>query len=203
MQNSSMSENIAGEITTLFPPFELFNINFRKGSILFKEIISGLGEILPLDNILYYEVPYIVDFLLENIENPDSVVLLFSLKNKLNLLTQNDEYIFDLDKNTKNEIFNIRKLLNEQHFWSEKVNELRQYIEDGNPFLYTVLDIVREENIKDFADNVVELTKLGNETLICEAIYTLKKLGMLNLVDKSAIKIENQNLRAIAEQHFA
>jgi len=82
MQKSSMSENIAGEIVSLIPPFELFNINFEQGTLLFNEIINGLGEILHLGNFLYYEVPYIADFLLENTDKKESIILLFNLKNK-------------------------------------------------------------------------------------------------------------------------
>ena len=201
MSDSGMSENIAGEIVNLISTVELLETDFYKGAILFNNLINGLGEILPLNNIFYYEVYDAATLLLEN-NSSESALILVNLKNKISDLTENDEYIFDLDKNTKNEIFEIKKLLlsKPQDFWTEKIQMIKPFIKDESPFLETALEIVKKEKLENCTDNILQLVHSNNETVICEAIETLKELGKTGLVDKTKLNIKNENIKAIVEQ---
>lgn len=203
MQNSGMSENIAGEIATLISPLELFSEDFMQGALLFNQIINGLGEILPLENIFFYDIYDVANFLISD-NSPYSALLLFNLKYKSDIFTQNDEYIFDLDKNIKNEIFEIKNLLfsKDKTFWAAKKALLKSLFEETNPFLSALLNVVQEENFVEFVPEIKNLLETKNETLICELVSTLKSLGALSGIDKNTVIINNENLKAIFNQMF-
>ena len=202
MENSAMSENIAGEITALISPYEFINTDFNNGILLINNLINGLGEILPLENIFNYEIYEITDFLLNNAQKPEAALILYNIKNKFDTLTQNDEYIFDLDKDTKNEILEIKKLLFSQNnaFWDREKSLIKSLIKELNPLLHTVFEVIKNNEFKDFIYDLKELTTSENETIKYEALITIKTLGGLHTIDKSKIKFENINLEAAFEQ---
>lgn len=201
MCSSGMSENIAGEIVNLVSSVELLEKDFDKGALLFNNLINGLGEILPLNNIFYYEIFDVINLLIKN-NSSKAALLLLNLKNKFIDLTENEEYIFDLDKNTKNEIFKIKNFLlsKPQDFWAEKRNILKPFIKENCLFTHTAFEIIKKENLKNYTSEILNLTHSNNETLICEAIDVLKALGEGNKIDKSVLNLKNENIKAIVEQ---
>ena len=204
MKKSTMSENIAGEVVSLISPLELLKKDFGRGVLVFNNLINGLGEILPLENIFYYEIYDVIQFLFSNIDKSESVLLLFNLKNKFDILTQNDEYTFDLDKNTKNEVQEIKSILfsKDENFWNNIKPKLKEFISPENIYISTVLEIIKSEKISDFTQDIISVVYSENETLICEAAATMKELGLLNKIDKSKVDIKNPHLKAIFEQLF-
>ena len=204
MGHSSIKENIAGEVASLYPPSELIKSDLQKGLMLFNHLINGLGEILPLENIFFYEIYDTLKFLLKASQSPEITAVLCNTKHKFGLLTENDEYIFDLDKNTKNEVFEIKNLIfsKSEEFWQSQKQLLKPLIKEENPFLETVLDIIKEEKSPDFTDELLKLINTKNETLLCEVASTLKEIGQIDKIDKSNIHFENKNLQAIFEQLF-
>ena len=204
MEKSNMPENIAGEIVNLVSPMELLKNDFENGASLFNNLINGLGEILPLENIFYYEIYDGLNFLAENISLPEAVLLIYNSKIKFDILTENDEYIFDLDKNTKNEIFEIKNFLSSQKVKAEEKKELlKDFITEDSPYLSTILGIIKEEKIKDFTDNICLLTKSSNETVICESVSALAETGELNRINKDSLNIKNKNIKAIIDRIFS
>ena len=113
-------------------------------------------------------------------------------KEKFDTLTENDEYLFDEDKNTKSEIQDIKKLLK-----NTNTNELKQYINselsEDSPFVYTALD---------FADDTLtirELLKSNNQTVILKTAETLKRLGSFdeNARTIALLKVTDINIKSI------
>ena len=108
MKKSSLSENIASEILYLIPIEELLQKDFDTAILVLCNIINAIPEILPLSVVCDYELFNIF----ENIKlTSSSAVLLSIAKDKFAEMTLNDEYLFDADKNTKDEIHAINKLL--------------------------------------------------------------------------------------------
>ena len=204
MENSGMAENIAGEIAEMISPYELLKTDFSKGTILFNNILNGLGEILPLDNIFYYEIYEICKFLLNANDTPQKALLLLNMKLKFDTFTQNEEYIFDLDKNTKNEIFEVKNLLfsENSNFWNIQKSNIKPLIKAEEPLLSTALEIIKEEKISELVPEILALINAGNETVVCEAAAVLKDLGELGKIDKTKICLKNENLKAIFENMF-
>ncbi len=192
MKNSTMAENIAGYIPYLVDLSELISSNYIDGMLVLNNIINGLGEILGLYEVLNYELFNVFEYLLTRPADSISAVVLLNAEDKFNTFTENDEYLFDEDKNTKDEIKDIKKLLNGINKKDLKgliVNELRE----DSPFVYTALDYT------DNVDAVRELLRCGNQTLILKTAEILKKLNSLDNTAKTValLKITDENIKSI------
>ena len=192
MKNSTMAENIAGEIPYLENIFEILKTDFQDGLLIINYIINGLGEILPLTTIFDFELFEVFEQLLHKQDDSRVAVVLLNAKEKIETLTENDEYLYDEDKNTKNEIFDIKKLLG-----GARKKELEKLVnvelKEESPFVYTALD---------FATDVLtirELLKSNNQTLILKTAEILKSLGNFDETARTValLKVTDINIKSI------
>jgi hypothetical protein len=181
MKTSSLSENIAGAIPYLEP---ILNLPYDDALLVVNNIINGLGEILGLSCVFDFEL---YDVLESFIKKPCAVVLLNAI-NKFEILTENDEYLFDEDKDTQNEVRDIAHLL-------RKVNKKELQVElcEDSPFIYTALEFTTD------VCAVKELLKSNNQTLILKAVEVLKSLGSLDETAKTVAlcKVADDNIKSI------
>ena len=118
--------------------------------------------------------------------------VLKNAKEKFETLTENDEYLFDEDKNTKNEIFDIKKLLN-----NVRKKDLEIYINEelreDSPFVYTALDFATDTLA------IRELLKSNNQTIILKTAEILKSLGNFDETARTValLKVTDINIKAI------
>ena len=192
MKDSAMSENIAGEIPYLEDIFSLMSENFQDALLMLNYIINALGEILPLAVVLDFELFEVFEQLINKSEDSKVAVVLINAKEKFETLTENDEYIFDEDKETKNEIFDIKKLL-ESLNKKELEKSLNEELKENSPFVFTALD---------FSTDVLairELLKSNNQTVILKTVEVLKKLGYLDENTKTIalLKVTDINIKSI------
>ncbi len=192
MKNSTMAENIAGEIPYLVPLYELIKSDYENALLAIIYITNALGEILPLSVVFDFELFEVFEDLINNHEDSKMAITLLNAKGKFETLTENDEYLFDEDKNTKNEIFDIKKLLN-----SAKKKDLEKYVNDelreDSPFVYTALDFATDELA------IRELLKSDNQTLILKTAEVLKSLGNFDETARTValLKVTDINIKAI------
>ena len=192
MKNSTMVENIAGEIPYLVPLYELIKSDYENALLAIIYITNALGEILPLSVVFDFELFEVFEGLINNHEDSKMAITLLNAKGKFETLTENDEYLFDEDKNTKNEIFDIKKLLN-----SAKKKDLEKYVNDelreDSPFVYTALDFATDELA------IRELLKSNNQTLILKTAEVLKSLGNFDETARTValLKVTDINIKAI------
>lgn len=174
MKKSSLSENIASEILYLIPIEELLEKDFDTAILVLCHIINAIPEILPPSTVCDYGLYDIF----ERIPlTSSSAVLLRLAKDKFEELTSNDEYLFDSDKNTKDEVKAIYELLKK---YNNKKLESLLYDElyEGSDFVFFALDFVNEiEELEALLDS-------ENNTLILKVLTLLK--------DKSALKLEHK-----------
>lgn len=193
MQNSSMAENIAGEIPYLVDILTLMAENLTEGLCVLNNIINGLGEILPLSCVFDYNLYEIFEKLItEAKENSQITTVLINAREKFNILTENDEYLFDEDKNTKNEVIDIKNLLNKSILQTELVdNELIE----TSQFVYTALDYTKN------AKAVFELLSSKNQTLVLKSAEVLKSLSAWDekARTKAFSNISDTNIKSIIE----
>lgn len=192
MKDSAMSENIAGEIPYLEDIFSLMSENFQDALLMLNYIINALGEILPLAVVLDFELFEVFEQLINKSEDSKVAVVLINAREKFETLTENDEYIFDEDKETKNEIFDIKKLL-ESLNKKELEKLLNEELKENSPFVFTALD---------FSTDVLairELLKSNNQTVILKTVEVLKKLGYLDENTKTIalLKVTDINIKSI------
>lgn len=192
MKNSAMSENIAGEIPYLITLFDLLETNYEDGLLVINNITNALGEILPLSVIFDFELFEVYEKLINNYNDSKSAIVVLNAQEKFNTLTENDEYLFDEDKNTQNEVQDIKKLLNNinQKDLKELINN---ELNENSPFVYTALDFATDLNI------IRELLKSNNQTIILKTAEVLKKLGNLDETAKTValLKVTDLNIKSI------
>lgn len=214
MENSSMSENIAGEIPYIQSLMELLETYEDKSLVLLciDNILSGLGEILPLNQIFCFELFEVLSHLIESNKqekNSQTSVILLKALAKFETLTENDEYTFDEDKNTKQEISEIYNLLKNQqeYFWNAQKNLIKHELTEENTPAYRIINALRiigEYKLSHAQEEIKNLLKSKNEILLCEAVHALKQTGSLDGIDRDAIleKITDKNKKALIQSLF-
>lgn len=209
METSSMSENIAGEIPYLESLMTLIQTKKEPAMLCLENILAGLGEILPLNQLFNFEMYDVLSFLISDNQqhkNSQAAVVLLSALSKFETLANNDEYTFDEDKSIKQEVADIYNLLKKQqeYFWNAQKKIAIQELKSTPARISSALQMICEFKIKDAADEVKELLNSDNEVVICEALGTLKQIDALDGIDKNEIlsKIKDENQKALIESLF-
>ncbi len=192
MKNSSMAENIAGEIPYLDSIFNILDENFENGLLIVDCIINGLGEILGLSQVFDFELFEVLEYIEKKYEDSRAAVVLLNAREKFETLTENDEYLFDEDKNTKNEINDIKKLLLNVDK-KDLLAKVNAELKEESPFVFTALE---------FASDLMairELLKCNNQTIILKTVEVLKNLNNLDDTAKTValLKITDENIKSI------
>lgn len=189
-KNSGMSENICAEAVYLKPLSQIFEDDFDNALYVLNQIINGLGEIISLSCVIDFEIYQIFDYLINCEKNSKINIVLYNAKEKFNILTENDEYLFDESKEVKSEVFEIKKLLSSIDIPPESFDN---EIDEGSDFVFTALDFTFNYNL------VRNLLKSKNPTVIFKAVETLKRLNNLTGNDKKlAIEnVDNENIKSI------
>lgn len=212
MKSSRMPENLAGEIPFLVSLASMLHSENKKNVLIAVEnIISGLGEILPLSQVFQFELYDILNELI-NINKEEnhykskiSQILLKSLL-KFQMICKNDEYIFDEDKNTKQELMATLELLEKQTdaFWYDQKKSILKELTHCNHRVLSALEVIKDLKLKEASSEIKNLLNSENEIVICEVISTLKEIDELNTVNKSEVlgKLKSDNIKAIVENYW-
>lgn len=191
-KNSSMSENIAGEIPYLINLFDLYEKDTTGCLYIVNLIINGLGEILGLAQVFDFRLYEFFEMLIKSEKNSQIASVLLNAIDKFETLTENDEYLFDETKDTKQEILDIKSLLK-----TIDVGELYCLIDNelraDSLFVYTALEFTENEEL------VRNLISCENPTLILRALEVLKQMDILTEADKNKalVNINDTNIKNI------
>ena len=192
MKKSSLSENIASEIPYLVSMEDL--IKTDDGILVLCNIVNAIPEIISSSAVLDYDLFGIFEELYLNNLTSASAVLLRLAQDKFAELAGNDEYLYECDKNTKDEIFAINQLLVGIDSFKLK-NLLYDELYDGSDFVFFAVDYVDEpEELETLLDS-------SNPTLILKVLSRLKDKDELTEAHKElALKnIKNDELKQIIE----
>lgn len=206
VENSKNNPFIATIISYLFDYNSFFEIKnaLDENQLLkiFNVFYENMPEIINLESLISYNF---LDFIktLEKIKNQYSTNLLFLTSKKFDEFSD-DIYTFDMDKNTKNELFNIKKYLNNLVFdFSSLKNELN--FKDDKQRFQIALEVIEKNNFNEFDEtlaNFVNNNSVENElvALIC-ALF--KKKDRLSFINKDNIeKIEDKNIKELILSYF-
>lgn len=193
MKSSTLSENIASEIPYLISLEKLMEQNCESGILVLCNIVNAIPEIIPPTAVLDYNLYNIFEYLLKNL-NSASALLLRLAKDKFAELCSNEEYLFDCDKNTKDEVQEVNKLLSSV---SEKKLESLFYDElyDESDFVFFAVDYVNEvEELETLLDS-------ANQTLVLKVLTLLKEKQALTSNHRNIAlnNISNDDIRRIIE----
>ena len=183
MKKSSLSENIASEIPYLISFNELLETDYENGLLVLANIVNSIPEIVSLSSVCSFDLKNAFGYIISKPLDSTSAVVLRMAKEKFEEIASNDEYLFDCDKNTKDEIKSIHNLLH-----SLNASKLNSYLYDE---LYEESDFVFFA--LDFVDEIEELETLlecNNQTLILKVLTILKEKRLLNSKHKE-IALQN------------
>ena len=194
MKKSTLSENIASEIPYLISIDELINQDLDSGVLVLSHIVNAIPEIIPPSAVIDYNLYNIFEKLyLENLTST-SAILLRLAKEKFAELTANEEYLFDCDKNTKEEVFAINAFLNGVN--KQKLDSLLyEELYDGSDFVFFAVDFVDElEELEALLDS-------SNQTLILKVLTLLKEKEALNDTHKEVAmnNITSNDIREVVK----
>ena len=194
IKSSNLSENIAGELLYLVDLFELLNTNKADGLFVLNNIINGLGEILGVSQTLDYQLYDVFDYLLNNTLTPETAVVLINAKDKFETLTENDEYLFDETKDVKQEIYDIKNLLNSAKLQNIN-NSINEQLTENSLFVFTAIEL--SSNI----EKIKQLLNSKNQTLVLKALEKLKELNSLTTENKETAlsHISDENIKNIIQ----
>ena len=168
MKKSTLSENIASEIPYLISLEELLKKDLDSGILVLSHIVNAIPEIIPPSAVIDYNLYNIFEDLYLGNLTSTSAILLRLAKDKFAELTSNEEYLFDSDKNTKDEVLAVNSLLN--GIKKQKLDSLLyEELYDGSDFVLFAVD---------FVDEIGELETLldsTNPTLILKVLTLLKE----------------------------
>ena len=194
MKKSSLSENIAAEIPYLISIEELIDKDFDNGMLVLCNIVNAMPEIIPLSAVFEYNMFELFENLYCSNLTGTSALLLMMAKKKFETLIENEEYLFDCDRNTKEEVQTIGELLAGVN--TGRLNSLLyEELYDESDFVFFAID---------FVDEIAELEALlesKNQTLILKILTLMKEKGILTPKHKeSALQnITNQDIKRIVE----
>ncbi len=207
MKESKMPENIAGQVPYMESLINLLNSEYKEDALLVIEnIILGLGEILPLSEIFQFEIFEVLNKLI-SCQNENSIQIakiLLNAYSKFKLFCENQEYIFDENKDTKYEINSVYKLLKNQseEFWHKQKQLLINGLKDSNENkILSILPVIADYKLSMAIEPLKSLLDSNNEIILCEVLNTLKTLNALDDIDTSVYseKCKNPNIKAIIE----
>ncbi|GBF23440.1 PBS lyase HEAT domain protein repeat-containing protein [Candidatus Gastranaerophilus sp. (ex Termes propinquus)] len=211
MRTCAFAPNAAASILSLKSLFEIVEEGQEGVAVeIFDNLLSAYPEILSVSTVADFEVFDFIKYLANS--SPEGTASSKSLKDriilkakiKFELLSQNDIYTFDLDKNTKALIAEIYSFLNTLK--TDCKNALENELLQNEMRAQEALDVILELNLSEFAQNIAELTKSAEitQSMLCECVKTLKHLGKIDLVDKNQIttNAKDENILALLGSYF-
>ena len=173
MKNTSLSENIAAEIPYLISLNELLETDYENGLLVLANIINAVPDIIPLTSVCSYDLRKAIEYIISKPLESSSAVVLRMAKDKFSEFVSNEEYLYDTDKNTKDEVKSINEML--QKLNSSKLDSLLyDELYDESDFVFFALDYANEP------EELETLLESENQTLVLKVITLLKEKGLLN-----------------------
>ena len=193
MQNSSIPEYIGLEINSLKPFTETLDNEFAEQTALaICHILRVLGEVIPLTSVFELNLREIFEKLKNSSNESFASVVLRLAKDLFDEFAKNDEYLFDLDKNTKDEVLSIDSFLSK--IPNEKLNSgiLEEAFEES-PFVEFIINYINDK------ETLLSLLEGSNQTIILSAVERLKDLGCLDdTIKQQALQtITNEDIKSI------
>ncbi len=195
MKNSAMAENIASEIPFLTPLISLLNTEYNEDAILaFCYILNGLVELIPISQIIDYEFYNMIDTMIKASPSGPIAIALQMAKEKFNLFVENEEYLFDEDKNTKNEVNDINILLNSINM-NKYTSFVYEELYEESDFIYFAMELIKDK------DSIASLLSGQNQTVILKAMTILKSMNCLTEEYKleGLANITDENIKYVAQ----
>ena len=194
MKKSSLSENIALEIPYLVDIEALLEKNFDKAVLVLCNIVNAIPEIISPSAVVDYNLYNVFEDFYYNNLTSSSALLLRMAKEKFTSFEENEEYLFDCDKNTKDEVSKINKF-----FKGVNINKLNSLLYDelyeDSDFVFFAVDYVND------AEELETLLDSSNQTLLLKVLTILKEKQLLKQAhkDEALKQVTSSDIKEIIE----
>lgn len=191
-KTSSMPENIACELLYLTDWSALFEINKQDALFILNSVINGLGEILPLSVVFDFQLYNIFEMLLKESENSKLAAVLCNAGEKFNTLTGNDAYLFDQTNDIRQEVYDIKQLLDCINI-TKLSGLLDEELTSDSLFVYTALEFTKNKT------KARELLSSSNPAIVLKSLEILKQSDEITYSDRqTALKsVDDEKLKNI------
>ena len=166
-------------------------------------IIDEYPEDIALDSVMYWDI---LEFLklIETFDNQFAKNILLLANDKFGEFSTNDIYLFDLDKNTKEEVKKISNYLNSINIsFDEVVDNLDC---SSTKQIDCVLEVIKRFKISSLAQKTADLfnqNKLNLEQM-AHCAEVLKEINAVDLIDRAVVEsVENENIKALIESYLS
>ncbi len=192
MKSSSMAENMAGDVLYLSDLFNLYNSNKTNALFVANTVINGLGEILGLAQVFDFRLYEFFEMLANEALNSEISTVFINAIDKFETLTENDEYLFDESKETKQEVLDIKNFLKSVDL-ANMYELLDSELKEDSLFVFTALDFTENEQ------SVRELLNSKNTPVVLKSLEILKQLDSITQEDKNIAyeSVSDENIRNI------
>ena len=155
-------------------------------------IINGLGEILGLAQVFDFQLYEFLETVMKSPKTSASAAVLLNAADKFETLTENDEYLFDETKETKQEIQDIKKLLSGIDM-SVLYGLVDEELNEKSEFVFTALDFTENE------ESMRMLLKSSNPAVVIKALEVLKQFESLTPDDKTTAlnSVSDENIKNV------
>lgn len=199
--NSPFATNIITNIMDFCDINHLKNIlNEETLNKIFQLIIEEYPEDIPLDTCYYWNL---IDYikLIYSFDNQFSKNILLMAKIKFDEFSKNDVYIFDFDKNIKEEIKNISQYLNSLNI---KIENLSDELKKDKFHFDTALNIIKELKLNEYSSYLAQLINENQNDYekIAKLSETLKEINEAKLINIEIIEnIKDENIKALIKSY--
>lgn len=193
MKKSMIPEYIALEINALKPFAELIDTDLENTALALCHLLSALGEVIALDTIFELDLKNVLERFSVSKNSAAAIVIKLAME-LFSEFSTNDEYLFDLDKNTKDEVYAINESLSKISLVQLENDILEEAYEESS-FIEFVIKFVNSEEV------LISLLDGKNQTVVLSALERLKTLDLLNdeYKQKALLAISSENIKSIIE----
>lgn len=181
--------------------------DFKHFNLLLSNLLDGIPDYIVMSEFVAVEIFSALNILKEKEMTLEAAVNFLKAKIKFKVYKENEAYLLDLDKNTKQKVLEIAEFFDkfDNKFYGEIFEILAENFSD-NEFAFDILDIFEQENLSSFADIISQsMSSFTSTPLICRSCEVLKHFGKLNLVDpaETIVLAQGEQARALIQSYFS
>ena len=183
------------------------NFDFKYFNLLLSNLLDGIPDYTTLNEFLALEVLSALNILKNRDITFVGAINFLKAKSKFNVYQENEAYLLDLDKNTKQKVAEITEFFNsfDKNYYAELFDILAENFDDDE-YAFDILDIFQQENLSEFSELITaSMTTFTSTPLICKACEVLKYFGKLNTLnpEETVTLVQGEQAKALIESYFS
>ncbi len=183
------------------------NFDFKYFNFMLSNLLDGIPDYVTLNEFLACEISSALNILKNKEITFEGAINLLKAKGKLSVYQENEAYLLDLDKNTKQKVAELAEFFKtfDKTYCAELFDILAENFAD-NDYAFDILDIFQQENLSEFSELITaSMSTFTSTPLICKACEVLKYFGKLNALnpEETITLVQGEQAKALIESYFS